>query len=216
MGRSLDVMKQFARVMAILLVAELMSACVPLVLGTTYVTAVDILLDRRTVGRTVDDTGLELKLRQAIRNTETLGDNVNISVTSVNGIVLLTGEVPSDQQRKRATALARVYPETRQVVNEIALSGKTNLTSRANDAWITLKVKAKLANAKAIPISNIKVVTERAGVYLLGLVTRSEAERAVAIAKSVPGARHIYKVFEYIDETEASRSPAPGIPVDNG
>ena len=216
MRRSLDVMKQFAQVMSILIVAELMSACIPLVLGTTYVTAVDIMLDRRTVGRAVDDTSLELKLRQAIRNAETLGDNVNISVTSVNGIVLLTGEVPSDQQRKRATALARVYPETRQVVNEIALSGKTNLTSRANDAWITLKVKAKLASAKAIPINNIKVVTERAGVYLLGLVTRSEAERAVAIAKSVPGARHIYKVFEYIDETEASRSPSPGTPVENG
>ncbi len=151
------------------------------------------------MGRNIDDNTLELKLRTDFRSDSKLGKAAHLSVTVINGLVLLTGEIRHEDQRERAVGLANYYTETRKVVDEIKLTDFTDLRSRANDSWITSKVKAKLFKAPAIPSSNIKVVTEKGRVYLLGLVTRAEAERSVNIAKTVRGVSHIYKVFEYIE-----------------
>jgi osmotically-inducible protein OsmY len=181
------------------IISPLLTACIPVLVGTATVTAIDLYMERRTVGQSVDDNTLELRLRKDMLSDEALGTSVNVSVTIINGIILLTGEVHNDKQRKRAEALARSYTDTREVVNELELSGQTNLNSRANDSYITGKVKSKLLRAENIPSSNIKVVTERGKVYLMGLVTHPEAEAAVEISRSVSGVTHIVKVFEYID-----------------
>lgn len=185
--------------LALLLVFELLTACIPIAIGTATVTTIDLLMERRTLGRNIDDNALEIKLRKDFIADDQLGTAVNVSVTAINGTVLLTGEVQTDEQRQHATSLAKQYTETREVVNELELSGKTNLNSRANDTYITGKVKAKLLRAAEVPSSNIKVITERGKVYLLGLVTLAEAEAAVNAAKSVRGVTHIVKVFEYIE-----------------
>ena len=181
------------------LLLSALSACIPIAIGTATVTAIDVALDRRTVGRNLDDNALELKLKKDILLDPMLGNAVHVNVTSVNGIVLLTGEVNNEEQRRRASLLARNHAETRNVVNELALSGKTSLTSRANDGVITAKVKTNLLTDKNIPATSINVTTERGKVYLLGLVTRSEGDAAVAAAKRVRGVTHIVKVFEYVE-----------------
>ena len=178
---------------------QIITACVPLAIGTATVTAVDLYMERRTVKQSVDDNTLELQLRREYMGDESLGNAVNISTTIINGIVLLTGEVHTDEQRQYAEKLARSFVDTREVVNELELSGRTNMNSRANDSYITGKVKSKLVRADGVPSTNIKVVTERGKVYLLGLVTHPEAEAAVEAARSVSGVTHIVKVFEYID-----------------
>ena len=178
---------------------QLITACLPIFVGTATVTGIDLYMERRTLSRNIDDNALELKLRKDFHSDEVLGSEVNVSVTIINGIVLLTGEVHKDNQRKRAEELARSYIDTREVVNELELSGKTNLNSRANDSYITGKVKTTLLRADGVPSTNIKVVTERGKVYLLGLVTKEEAAAAVKATQSVNGVTHIVKVFEYIE-----------------
>ncbi len=182
-----------------LLAMHLLVACIPIAVGVISVTALDISQDRRTVGRNIDDNSLEFQLRNIYSADEQIGSTVNISVTVVNGVVLLTGEVQTDAQRQRATALAKQLIETKKVVNALDLSGKTNLTSRANDAYLTSKVKFKLFRAEGVSASRIKVVTERGKVYLLGIVTQTEATAAINATKSVRGITHIIKVFEYIE-----------------
>lgn len=176
-----------------------LTACVPVVIGAATVTGVELIKERQTIGRSIDDNTLELKLRKAFRTNDNLGRKVNISVTSVNGIVLLTGEVFRNDQRLLAEALAEKYSETRKIVNELELAGKSNLASRVSDTYITAKVKGKLVRADAVPAGSVKVVTERGKVYLLGQVSRAEADAAVDRAKSVRGVTHIIKVFEYTD-----------------
>ncbi len=182
----------------ILVTVQSITACAPLLIGATIVTSIDLHTERRTIGRNIDDNLLELELRGAYRADENLGSPVNISVTAINGIVLLTGEVHTDEQRQYAESLAREYERTRNVVNELDLAGRSNLNSRVNDTWITGKVKSGLLKADDVPSSNIKVVTERGKVYLMGLVTQAEAQAAVELAQSVVGVTHIVKVFEYI------------------
>ena len=177
--------------------AQILTACVPVLIGAATVSAINVATDRRTLGRNIDDNTLEISLRKEILLDERL-DGTNISVTSLNGIVLLTGEVSSDDQRNYVTLLSKQKTRTIEVVNELQLAGKTSLTSRANDSVITGKVKAKLLRSKEVSASTIKVITEGGKVYLLGLVTRSEGDAAVAAAQSVGGVTHIVKVFEYI------------------
>ena len=197
-GFSLKTWKDIFCGLIIFVTVPSITACAPLLIGTAIVTSIDLSAERRSLGRNIDDNVLELKLRGAYRGDENLGSPVNVSVTAINGIVLLTGEVHTDEQRQYAESLAREYDQTRDVVNELALSGRSNLNSRANDSWITGKVKTKLLQSSDVPSSSIKVITERGNVYLLGLVTKAEAQAAVELAQSVVGVAHIVKVFEYI------------------
>ena len=175
-GLSLKSWKNILCGLIIFLTVQSITACAPLLLGTAIITTIDLSIERRTVGRNIDDNVLELKLRKIYWTDERLGSPVNISVTAMNGIVLLTGEVHTDEQRQYAESLARSYEQTREVVNELDLSGRSNINSRANDSYITAKVKARLLNENDLPLTNIKVVTERGNVYLLGLVTEAEAQ----------------------------------------
>ena len=190
--------KPLALSLVFVISAQVLTACAPLVIGAATVTGVDLYLERRTVKQNIDDNTLELKLRADFVADDAL-EGTNVSVTAINGIVLLTGEVHNDQQRRGVEKVARSYEETREVVNELELSGKTNLNSRANDSYITGKVKTALVRADNVPSSNIKVVTERGKVYLLGLVTKAEAEAAVNATQGVSGVTHIVKVFEYLE-----------------
>ena len=60
-----------------------------------------------------------------------------------------------------------------------------------------------IANKEAVG-RRIKVQTENGVVYLLGLITRQQAEDAVAVARNVYGVQKIVKVFEYLEETETT------------
>ena len=188
-----------AALIAALIAISQLAGCLPVVLGTTAtVSAIEVLADRRSAGQNLDDHTLELKLAKAITFDPRLADLVNINVTVVNNIVLLTGEVATLEQQQYAAELVRSNPQTRSVVNELILSGQTGLIGRANDSWITSKVKTRLLSTKGIPSTSITVTTERGQVYLLGLVTRSEADAAVETAKKVRGVTHVVKVFEYV------------------
>lgn len=184
--------KNLAAAMAIVL----LSGCAALI-GAAAVTSIDVMHDRRTAGNYLDDNALEVKLRTTVFRDPLLKGNTNISITSMNGIVLLTGETPTTALKKRVQSYAEQMPEVRQIINEIGISGKTSLGSRSNDAWITSKVKTLLYSETGLNASRVKVVTERGGVYLLGIVSRAEARRAVRIVASVKGVTKVIKVFEY-------------------
>jgi osmotically-inducible protein OsmY len=73
-----------------------LSACAPLVVGGAVVGTM-MAVDRRTTGTQVEDEGIELRAANRIR--ELLGDRAHVNVTSFNRQVLLTGEVPTAQDR---------------------------------------------------------------------------------------------------------------------
>ncbi|SVB24629.1 uncharacterized protein METZ01_LOCUS177483, partial [marine metagenome] len=121
----------------------------------------------------------------------------HVNVTVFNGVVLLTGEVPLQNQIARIIDIASSYAASRQVINRIELAGKSNFNSRANDALLTTQVRASVLDSEYLDGHKIKVVTERANVYLMGTVTREEADIAAEIARSISGVVRVVKVFEY-------------------
>jgi len=118
---------------------------------------------------------------------------------SYNRYVLLMGEVPSQQAKDEIGVLALGVQNVRNVQNEIVIGPVTSSATRANDAYLTTKVKTRIATDTKVNPANIKVVTEDSVVYLLGLVPHKEAEQATDIASTTGGVRKVVKVFEYTD-----------------
>lgn len=154
--------------------------------------------DRRSAGAQLDDTAIEAKFFQDAQVA--FGDRAHVSITSFNGIVLLTGEVPDAQARARAVQMAKAIDRVRSVHDELVIAMPSEFGSRSTDAYITSMVKTRFLEAtdKFSP-THVKVVTDRRVVYLMGMVTRAEGDAAARIAASTQDVERVVKVFEYID-----------------
>jgi osmotically-inducible protein OsmY len=119
-----------------------------------------------------------------------------VNVTSYNRMVLLTGEVPTEAVKRDVERIAHATTNVRGVTNELAVGTPTTLSSRANDGYITSKVKARFVDAQRFNALHVKVVTENQVVYLLGLVSPQEAKDAIAIARTTEGVKKVVTVFE--------------------
>lgn len=194
----------------ILALTTLLGACAPVMMGGAIMSGMSA-ADRRTLGAQVEDEGIEMRAVNQIKVH--LGDRVHINVTSYNRQVLLTGEVPSEQDKQLAEQVVSRVENVRAIFNELAVLGHSTLTQRSSDALVTGRVKANLIDAKDLTASAFKVVTERGTTYLLGRVTTREADRATEIARSASGVQKVVKLFEIISEEELLRmqpQPLPG------
>ena len=161
-------------------------------------TGAAVATDRRTAGVFVGDQ--EIELRAMKRLSETFPDKTtNIAVTSFNRQVLLTGQVPNEAARARATDAVKGVPDVRTVFNELNVAGNTSLTSSANDTGITANVKTRLLRDERVPGTAIKLKTEAGVVYLMGLVTQAEAGVATEIARTSSGVVKVVTLFEIIN-----------------
>lgn len=173
------------------------TACVPILIGGAVVGGAAVATDRRSAGAQLDDEVIEDKSSIAI-NERFKGD-FHVNVTSFNGIVLLTGEVPAETAKAEIGEMLRTTPKVRAVQNELVVGPVTDLQSRSNDTLITSKVKARFVEAAKFQINYVKVVTEHGVVYLMGIVRREEGDAAAEIARTTNGVQRVVKVFEYIN-----------------
>jgi osmotically-inducible protein OsmY len=186
---------------------------VPLVLGGAMVGGSLVATDRRTAGAQLEDEGIEVRANARLR--EAMGERAHISVASYNRQVLLTGEVPSAQDKQLAEQTVSRVENVRAIVNELGVLGNSTLSQRSGDSLVTAKVKSKLVDAKDLYANAFKVITERGTTYLLGRVTKREADRATEEARGVQGVQRLVRVLEIISEEELQRMlPAPGAGVD--
>ena len=192
-----------------------LSACAPLVVGGAVMGGM-MAADRRTTGTQVEDEGIELRAANRIR--EVLGDRAHVNVTSYNRQVLLTGEVPTAQDRATVEQIVAGVSNVRSVVNDLAAMPNSTLGQRSNDVLISGKLRASLVDAKDISSSAYKVVTERGAVYLMGMVTAREATRGTEIARGVSGVTKVVRVFEIVTEEDLRRNstqPPPTVTTDS-
>jgi len=183
------------------LLAEI-SACAPLFIGGGAAGGAILLHERRTTGTVWEDQTIEWKAATAIAKDPQLSDpeRANVSVTSYNKTVLLSGEVVTPELRQHAAEIVRYIPEVKQVYNELVIAPPSTAADRATDAAVTAQVKASLLqiDLPGFDPTRVKVVTSAGTVYLLGLVTPAEADAVVNTVKYVSGVRQVVKLFEYI------------------
>lgn len=188
------------RTAALVLIAAVSSqACAPLLVGGAA-TGVAVAHDRRSAGTVLGDQNIELSIRKRL-----LGDEIfkgsHINVTSYNNVVLLTGEVPTREAGLQAAQVARDTDKVRQVHNELVIAEPSSVAARSNDSLITAGVKSSLlaVNQPGFDPTRVEVTTERNVVYLMGLVSRAEADDATDRARRVTGVSKVVRLFEFVD-----------------
>jgi osmotically-inducible protein OsmY len=181
-----------SRSLSLLLLAAVLAslnACVPVI------TKGD---DRRTTGIYIEDGSIEDVANQRVK--EKFKDTVHVNITSYNRMVLVTGEVPNEAAKADITRIVGGVQNVKDIVNELSIGPLASLSSRSGDAMVTGDVKARfMQNKERGKSDHVKVITENGTVYLLGLVTRAEAEFATEVASTTRGVQKVVRVFEYLD-----------------
>jgi osmotically-inducible protein OsmY len=190
-----------ARLLSLLLTSTLLGGCAaaPLVVGVGAAAGgVMVANDRRTAGTMVDDERIEINALDLVARDPMLREHAHINATSFNGQLLLTGEVPSQMSKDQLAQQAARLQKVTVVKNELVVGTPSDSNSRTIDTATTSRVKSRLLSELKGGLGNhIKVITESGTVYLMGLVSKSEADQAVAIARTTKGVQRIVKVFEY-------------------
>ncbi len=194
---------------AVALIAAALGGCAAAIVGGAVVGGM-VATDRRTTGAQVDDQNIEL--RAANNLSATFSDRAHLNVTSYNAQVLLTGEVPTAQDKQLAEQIVSRVPSVRAVVNELAVMPNATIEQRSSDSLITAQVKAAMVDSSDIFANLFKVVTERGTVYLMGRVTRKEADKATETVRGVGGVKRVVRVLEIVNEAELYPAPSPQAP----
>lgn len=186
-----------AKIPVLLALIAVLQGCVAAAV-VTVVGGATVVNDRRTIGNQIDDQTIEIAAYNALGKVTGLKDNTNIQVTSVNGTLLAVGQAPNAHLRDLAIKTLTSVNGVAQFHNQIRIGSTTSLLTRSNDVWLTSKVKTALFASDKIDATAIKVITENAEVFLMGLVNQTEADEAVNIARNISGVNRVYKAFEYL------------------
>ena len=154
----------------------------------------------RTFAQQMTDESIETKALVNINAADEAYDQAHLSVVSYNGFLLLVGQVPSEALKALATDVTRDLEAVRRIYNELEVGPETSAGTRTNDTWITTQVKSKLLASSDTPGRRVKVVTENAVVYLMGLLTAAEADRSALEAAEVKSVARVVQLFEIITE----------------
>ena len=182
--------------------ASALSGCFPLVAGGMAGGAL-VIADRRNPGTQAIDRGIQLEAESFL--TKKYGDNIHVNVSVFNRRVLMTGETRTEAIKLTFETDIKSMKHVSAVFNEMVAAPISGLSARVNDSYLTTRIKGAFVATGGVPSNSMKVVTEASKVYLMGIVTDAEANRAVEIARSVPGVKQVTKVFDLISEADKNR-----------
>lgn len=129
--------------------------------------------------------------------------NSNVSISTFNDAVLITGQIPSPLHKLEIAHLVKNVSGERKVYDYTEIVNPCSYITRASDSWITTKIKTQFIASNEIDPSLIKVITENGTVYLMGTVHPDQADVAVQIAQDTAGVQNVVKLFSYLHITSA-------------
>ena len=153
--------------------------------------------DRRSAGAMVEDDTIESKGQKRI--DEIYKDTAHVSITAYNRFALITGTTSTEEIKMDIERIVGSIPNVKGIANELVVAKTPAGSTSASDSRITGNVKYRFVRSPALKAEQVKVVTDSGVVYLMGLVTRAEADAASDIASTTAGVQKVVRVFEYID-----------------
>ena len=195
-------MLRIGRVLLGLIMVQALAACGILVVGGVAGTAA-VMSDRRSPGIQAIDVGIEYEAGNKL--SQLFGDNAHVNVTAFNQKVLLTGEAKDENIKAEAGKYVGSLKNARAVFNELVIGPNSQYSARANDAYLASKIKTQMIFTNNLPSNSMNIIAEGANVYLMGILTQSEAEEAKKIASNTPGVKEVYAYFDIISNDEKMR-----------
>ena len=193
------IMKKVILLCALLISSTILSSCSPIVQGAAAVTTVATMSnDRRSMGEIIDDKNLYTNLVNIVRKDPILEDS-HISFEVYDDSVLMTGETPSaDIKNHLENTIKTNAKKMKQLINEVAVMKNSSYLERAKDGVITVQIETLFLNQEVFHPTHIRIHTQRGTVYLMGAVTKREAEHATNVASKAKNVKKVVKLFNYL------------------
>jgi osmotically-inducible protein OsmY len=190
-----------------LTLSSFLSACAVVAVGGVVAGAA-LLADRRTPAVQAIDKGIELELGAAL--DKRFGDNAHINVNAFNQKVLLTGEAKDADIKMQAEAYVKANKNVRTVFDELMIGPNSSFSARANDSYLESKIKTEMIFTEKLPSNSMDIIAEGSNIYLMGILTQSEADLAKKIASNANGVKNVYVYFDIISDAEKLRLEKQG------
>jgi len=188
------------KILTIFLIVLLLPGCLPVVLvGGVAAAGGAIIYDHRSPKGIVEDRDVTFQTQNRLSSDKELHAQAHISIATFNHIALLVGQAPDKELRNRAESIAKSNSNIKMLYNEVTIEQPISNSARANDSWITTKVKTTLLTSPNLNSASLKIITENGVVYLMGLTTHTQAQIATDKTRTVAGVQKIVKLFEYIN-----------------
>ena len=145
----------------------------------------------RSLGTIVDDATIKLNIASKFL----LAKNslfLNIDTVVLEGRVLLTGIVDTQEIRIQAVQTVWEIPGVNEVINEIEVGEKSTIKEYANDIWINTQVKSLAAKTIGLRALSYNFETIKGKVYIAGISSRPEQLQAIIDStKTIKGVKEI-------------------------
>jgi osmotically-inducible protein OsmY len=169
------------------------------VLKTMQVDTIEDEPIERTMARQLEDESIETKATVNLHAANEAFYQTHLAIVSYNGYVLIAGQISDETLKRQATDVVRKIRGVRRIYNELEIASPSSVMTRSSDTWITAKVKTWLLGRSDTEGTRVKVLTENGVVYLMGLVTREEAERISGVAADISGVQRVVRLFELVN-----------------
>ncbi len=176
------------------------SSCTAILVRTTGEQGMQEDPSERTAGAVIEDQAIETKIIVNMKSQDSAFKQTQFDVISHNGVVLLIGQVESEQLKILATEIAsQASTKIKRIHNELEVTEKSSFMDRSSDVWIATKVRTLMLTDNQVPSSQVRVIAENGAVYLMGLISQADGDNAANVARNVSGVTKVVKVFEYIN-----------------
>lgn len=196
--------------LAVMLAAAPLAGCVlPLVAGTA-VGGYTLATQQRSPEQLARDAALAAAAHKywADASTDLARD---VSATTYNNELLITGIVPNQQMRDAAERLARQVQGVGRIYNEVQVGQPTNFGQDARDNYVSNALRTQLLADPQVRSSNYVVHTLNGIVYIMGYA-RNGAERDLVLSYA-RNLSNVSQVKSYIKVgNEAGAAPAEAFP----
>ena len=192
-------MKKILVLCVLMITSSIISSCAPIVQGAAAVSTVTTMSnDRRSMGEIIDDKTLYVDLSNIIANDSMLEDS-HINFNVYNQAVLMTGEVSDINSKEYLESIIKSkFSKLKQISNEVEVMPNSSYLDRAKDGVITVQIETLFLDQEVFHPRHVSVHTERGIVYLMGSVTKREAEHATNIASKAKNVKKVVKLFNYL------------------
>ena len=183
----------------------LLTGCLPVIQGaSTMSTIITTANDRRSAGEVLDDRTIMFRML-AWPSQDPMLKDAHLNFMVYNKSVLITGEVPSNAALEYTIKQAKIQDsKIKLVFNEITVGPNSGLLSRSKDTVITTQVETLFHDQEVFHPTLVRVMTEAQTVYLMGAVTKREAQSAVKVASKAKWVKKIVKRFDYLKTRPAA------------
>ncbi len=154
-------------------------------------------VENRGVMQQLEDTSITFRVNNLISENEQVMSKSEVNVTTVNGIVLLTGAVKSAQDKHWCEQIASSHPKVLKVINELKVRKQRSLLDIGRDKALQASVKIRIINELDAESPTVHVVTYDKVVYLMGVVSKDVADRATKVASNTKKVDRVITIFQF-------------------